>query len=146
MTPLSLGIETMGGVMTKLMETQHDHPDQESRKPSRRLRTIQPTRGNHTLLQGERPLASQNRTIGKFHLDRIPPAPRGVPQIEVIFDIDANGILNVTAKDKGTGKEQKIRIEASERPDRGRHQADARAKPPPTPSDRQSRSASASRR
>ncbi len=96
-----------------------------NRKPSPRLPTTS-LRVEIHVLQGERPLASQNRTIGKFHLDSIPPAPRGVPQIEVIFDIDANGILHVTAKDKGTGKEQKIRIEASVGPVRRRHQADAR--------------------
>jgi len=110
-TPLSLGIETMGGVMTKLIEAN-------TTIPTRKTETFttasdsQPSVEIH-VLQGDKPIASGNKTIGRFHLDGIPPAPRGVPQIEVTFDIDANGILNVSAKDKGTGKEQRIRIEAS---------------------------------
>ncbi|MDH5598673.1 MAG: Hsp70 family protein, partial [Cyclobacteriaceae bacterium] len=110
-TPLSLGIETLGGVFTKLIESNTTIPTKKSEVFSTAADS-QPSVEIH-VLQGERPMASANRTIGKFHLDGIPPAPRGVPQIEVTFDIDANGILNVSAKDKGTGKEQKIRIEAS---------------------------------
>ena len=110
-TPLSLGIETMGGVFTKLIESNTTIPSKKSEVFST-ASDQQPSVEIH-VLQGERPMANQNRTIGRFHLDGIPPAPRGVPQIEVTFDIDANGILNVSAKDKGTGKEQKIRIEAS---------------------------------
>ncbi len=110
-TPLSLGIATMGDVMTKLIESNTTIPSKKSEVFSTAADS-QPSVEIH-VLQGERPMAKDNRTIGKFHLDGIPPAPRGVPQIEVTFDIDANGILNVSAKDKGTGKEQKIRIEAS---------------------------------
>lgn len=110
-TPLSLGIETMGGVMTRLIESNTTIPTKKSEVFST-ASDSQPSVEIH-ILQGERPMAAQNRTIGRFHLDGIPPAPRGVPQIEVTFDIDANGILNVAAKDKATGKEQKIRIEAS---------------------------------
>jgi molecular chaperone DnaK len=110
-TPLSLGIETMGGVMTKLIESNTTIPTKKSEVFST-ASDNQPSVEIH-ILQGERPMASQNRTIGRFHLDGIPTAPRGVPQIEVTFDIDANGILHVSAKDKATGKEQKIRIEAS---------------------------------
>jgi molecular chaperone DnaK len=110
-TPLSLGIETMGGVMTKLIESNTTIPTKKSETFST-ASDSQPTVEIH-ILQGERPMAKDNRTIGRFHLDGLPPAPRGVPQIEVTFDIDANGILHVAAKDKATGKEQKIRIEAS---------------------------------
>jgi len=110
-TPLSLGIETMGGVSTKLIEANTTIPTAKSQVFSTATDN-QPSVDIH-VLQGERPMAKDNRSIGKFHLDGIPPAPRGVPQIEVKFDIDANGILNVSAKDKGTGKEQQIRIEAS---------------------------------
>ncbi|MBP5392158.1 MAG: molecular chaperone DnaK [Bacteroidales bacterium] len=110
-TPLSLGIETYGGVFTKLIESNTTIPTRKSQIFST-ASDNQPSVEVH-VLQGERPMASGNKTIGKFHLDGIMPAPRGVPQIEVTFDIDANGILNVSAKDKGTGKEQQIRIEAS---------------------------------
>jgi len=110
-TPLSLGIETMGGVMTKLIEANTTIPTNKSQVFSTAADN-QPSVEIH-VLQGERSMAAHNRTIGRFHLDSIPPAPRGVPQIEVGFDIDANGIINVIAKDKATGKEQKIRIEAS---------------------------------
>ncbi len=110
-TPLSLGIETLGGVMTKLIESNTTIPSKKSETFSTAADN-QPSVEIH-VLQGERPMAKDNRTIGRFHLDGIPPAQRGMPQIEVTFDIDANGILHVSAKDKGTGKEQKIRIEAS---------------------------------
>lgn len=110
-TPLSLGIETMGGVMTKLIEAN-------TTIPSRKSEVFSTASDNQSsveihVLQGERPMAKDNRTIGRFHLSDLPPAQRGIPQIEVSFDIDANGILNVSAKDRGTNKEQKIRIEAS---------------------------------
>jgi molecular chaperone DnaK len=110
-TPLSLGIETLGGVMTKLIDANTTIPTKKSEVFSTAAEN-QPSVELH-VLQGERPLARDNKTIGRFNLDGIPPAPRGIPQIEVTFDIDANGILSVSAKDKGTGKEQKIRIEAS---------------------------------
>ncbi len=110
-TPLSLGIETLGGVMTPLIE-------RNTTIPTRKMEVFSTAENNQTtveihVLQGERPMAIDNRTIGKFHLTGIPPAPRGTPQVEVTFDIDANGILHVTAKDRATSKEQKVRIEAS---------------------------------
>ncbi len=110
-TPLSLGIETMGGVFTKLI-------DANTTIPTKKSETFSTASDNQpsvelNVLQGERAMAKDNRSLGRFHLDGLPPAPRGVPQVEVTFDIDANGILHVTAKDKGTGKEQNIRIEAS---------------------------------
>jgi len=110
-TPLTLGIETLGGVMTKLIEAN-------TTIPTSKTETFSTAADNQSsveihVLQGERAQAKDNRTLGRFHLDGIPPAPRGVPQIEVTFDIDANGVLNVSAKDKGTGKEQSIRIEQS---------------------------------
>jgi len=110
-TPLSLGIETLGGVFTKLIE-------RNTTIPTRKSEVFSTASDNQTsvevhVLQGERPMASDNRTLGKFHLIGIPPAPRGMPQVEVTFDIDANGIVNVSAKDMGTGREQKITITAS---------------------------------
>ncbi|MCD4729919.1 MAG: molecular chaperone DnaK, partial [Bacteroidales bacterium] len=110
-TPLSLGIETLGGVLTRLIEAN-------TTIPTKKSETFSTAADNQSsveihILQGERPMATQNKSIGRFHLDGIPPSPRGIPQIEVIFDIDANGILHVTAKDKATGKSQDIRIEAS---------------------------------
>ncbi|MGR6088765.1 MAG: molecular chaperone DnaK [Arcticibacter sp.] len=129
-TPLSLGIETMGGVSTKLIESNTTIPTRKSEVFST-ASDSQPSVEIH-VLQGERPMAKDNRTIGRFHLDGIPPAPRGTPQIEVTFDIDANGILSVTAKDKATGKSQNIRIEASsgltdEEIKRMKHEAEANA-------------------
>ena len=110
-TPLSLGIETLGGVTTKLIE-------RNTTIPTRKSETFSTAADSQTsvevhVLQGEREMAKDNRTLGRFHLVGIPPAPRGIPQIEVTFDIDANGIVNVSAKDRGTGKEQKITITAS---------------------------------
>ncbi|MEA2105192.1 MAG: molecular chaperone DnaK [Bacteroidota bacterium] len=110
-TPLSLGIETMGGVFTKLIEANTTIPTKKA-ETFTTAADNQPSVEIH-VLQGERPMAKDNKTIGRFHLDGIPPAPRGVPQIEVSFDIDANGIIHVTAKDKATNKEQSIRIESS---------------------------------
>ena len=110
-TPLSLGIETMGGVFTKLIESNTTIPTKKTEVFSTAADN-QPSVEIH-VLQGERPMAADNKTIGRFHLSDIPPSPRGVPQIEVTFDVDANGIMNVSAKDKGTGKEQNIKIEAS---------------------------------
>jgi len=110
-TPLTLGVETLGGVMTSLIQ-------RNTTIPTRKTETFSTAAENQTsveihVLQGERPMAKDNRTLGKFHLVGIPPAPRGIPQIEVTFDIDANGILNVSAKDVGTGREQKITITSS---------------------------------
>lgn len=110
-TPLSLGIETLGGVMTRLIESN-------TTIPTKKTEVFSTAADNQSsveihILQGERPMAKDNKSIGRFHLDGIPPAPRGVPQIEVTFDIDSNGMLNVSAKDKGTGKSHNIRIEAS---------------------------------
>jgi molecular chaperone DnaK len=129
-TPLSLGIETMGNVFTKMIESNTTIPTKKQETFST-AQENQPQVEIH-VLQGERPMAKDNKTIGKFILDGLPPAPRGVPQIEVTFDIDANGILNVSAKDKATGKEQKIRIEASsglsqEEIDKMRQEAEANA-------------------
>jgi molecular chaperone DnaK len=110
-TPLSLGVETMGSVMTKMIE-------RNTTIPVRKTEVYSTAADGQTavdihILQGERPMASDNMSLGRFRLDGIPPAPRGIPQVEVTFDIDANGILNVTAKDKATGKEQKITVTAS---------------------------------
>jgi molecular chaperone DnaK len=116
-TPLSLGVETLGGVMTKMIE-------RNTTIPVRKTETYSTAADSQTavdihVLQGERSLASDNMSLGRFRLDGIPPAPRGMPQVEVTFDIDANGILNVTAKDKATGKEQKVTITASTNLDKG---------------------------
>ncbi len=129
-TPLSLGIETMGGVMTKLIESNTTIPTKKSQVFSTAADN-QPSVEIH-VLQGERPMAQDNKTIGRFHLDGIPPAQRGIPQVEVTFDIDANGIIKVSATDKGTGKSHDIRIEASsgltqEEIDRMRKEAEANA-------------------
>ena len=129
-TPLSFGIETMGGVYDVVIESNSTIPTKKTKTYST-ASDNQPSVEIH-VLQGERPMASQNRSIGKFQLEGIPPAPRGVPQIEVAFDIDANGILNVSAKDKATGKEQNVRIEAStglsqEEIDRMKSEAEANA-------------------
>ena len=110
-TPLSLGIETLGGVMTRLIEAN-------TTIPTKKAEVFTTAADSQTsvevhVMQGERPLARDNRTLGKFHLVGIPPAPRGVPQVEVTFDIDANGILNVSAQDKATGKQQNITITSS---------------------------------
>src|SRR6187455_324748 len=110
-TPLSLGIETLGGVFTRLIESNTTIPSKKSETFSTAADN-QPSVEIH-VLQGERPMARDNRTLGRFHLVGIPPAPRGIPQIEVTFDIDANGIVNVSTKDNGTGKEQKITITSS---------------------------------
>jgi molecular chaperone DnaK len=110
-TPLSLGIETLGGVMTKLIEANTTIPTKKSETFS--TAADSQTSVEIHILQGERPMAANNKSIGRFHLDGIPPAPRGIPQVEVTFDIDANGIMHVSAKDKATGKSQQIRIEAS---------------------------------
>ena len=120
-TPLSLGIETLGGIMTKLVE-------RNTTIPTERKQIFSTADDNQTAVtvkvyQGERAMAADNRLLGQFNLEGIPPAPRGVPQIEVKFDIDDNGILNVSAKDLGTGKEQTVRIEQSQRPVRGRDRA-----------------------
>jgi len=110
-TPLSLGIETLGGVMTRLIEANTTIPTKKT-ETFTTASDSQPSVEVH-VLQGERPMARDNRTLGRFHLDGIPPAPRGVPQVEVTFDIDANGILNVSARDKATSKQQNITITAS---------------------------------
>jgi molecular chaperone DnaK len=129
-TPLTLAIETLGGVATKMI-------GRNTTIPTKKTETFSTAADNQTevevhVLQGERPMAAQNRTLGKFKLSGIPPAPRGVPQVEVTFDIDANGILNVTAKDNATGKDQKITITSSsglskEEVDRMAKEADAHA-------------------
>ena len=121
-TPLSLGLETLGGVMTKVIE-------RNTTIPARRTETFSTAEDNQTavdivVLQGERELAADNRQLARFRLEGIRPAPRGVPQIEVTFDIDANGILNVSARDKDTGAEQQVTITETHQPRPGRHRAD----------------------
>ena len=111
-TPLSLGIETLGGVMTKLIQKNTTIPTKAQQSFSRPRTTTRPAVTIH-VLQGEREMARDNKSLGQFNLEGIPPAPRGMPQIEVTFDIDANGILHVSAKDKATGKENKITIKAN---------------------------------
>ena len=130
-TPLTLGIETKGGVMTKLIERNTTIPTRKGEVFST-AEDNQPSVEIH-VLQGEREMATYNKSLGKFQLTGIPPAPRGIPQIEVAFDIDANGILNVSAKDLGTGKEQKIEIKAGSRPVGRRDQAHGRPTPSRTP-------------
>ncbi len=111
-TPLTLGIETLGGVFTEMIHEKYNNSDQKIGDLSR-LRPIIRRQLKFTFCRVRRPMATDNKTLGKFHLVGIPPAPRGVPQVEVTFDIDANGIVNVSAKDVGTGREQKITITAS---------------------------------
>ena len=126
-TPLSLGVETQGGVMTVADPAQHDDPDPQERDLLDRRR--QPDRRSRsTSSRASGRWRRENKSLGRFILDGIPPAPRGMPQIEVTFDIDANGILNVSAKDKATGKEQKIVIEPVERPVQGRDRADGQGR------------------
>ena len=130
-TPLSLGIETKGGVFTKLIERNTTIPTKKS-ETFTTAEDNQPSVEIH-VLQGESEMATFNKTLGKFQLVGIPPAPRGMPQIEVAFDIDANGIINVSAKDLGTGNEQQIRIEGGSGSGRGRGRADGAATPRRTP-------------
>ena len=121
-TPLTLSIETLGGVATPMIPRNTTIPTKKTETFSTAADTQ--TEVEVHVLQGERPMAAQNRTLGKFKLGGIPPAPRGVPQIEVTFDIDANGILNVTAKDNATGKDTRITITSSSGPEQGRGGAD----------------------
>ena len=126
-TPLSLGIETLGGVFTRLIDRNTTIPTKKS--PDFLDRRRQPERGDHPRVsQGEREMAADNKMLGQFDLVGIPPAPRGVPQVEVTFDIDANGIVNVSAKDKGTGKSHEIRIQASGGLVRRRHRTDGQGR------------------